>query len=171
MLILLYLILQFYSLSFDVHSPNLFPPPHTPHIHTCTLHLDTHLGTHIKQAYIPICIHTCKQPKPHTYTPSPVGPKWVKVAQSCLTLCDPMDCSPARLLCPWDSPGKNTGVLPCPLPDTGMEPRSPALQADSLPGKPKVLCKWAPTLIHTHTHTHTETWMWQALWPQPKVAC
>ena len=27
------------------------------------------------------------------------------------TLCDPMDCSPpARLLCPWDSPGKNTGV-------------------------------------------------------------
>ena len=68
-----------------------------------------------------------------------------------------MDCSPARLLCPWDSPGKNTGVLPCPLPDTGMEPRSPALQADSLPGKPKVLCKWAQTLIHTHTHTHTHT--------------
>ena len=31
-------------------------------------------------------------------------------AQSCLTLCDPMDCSPARLLCPWGSPGKNTGV-------------------------------------------------------------
>ena len=28
------------------------------------------------------------------------------VAQSFLTLCDPMDCS----LCPWNSPGKNTGV-------------------------------------------------------------
>ena len=28
-------------------------------------------------------------------------------AQSCPTLCDPMD---ARLLCPWDSQGKNTGV-------------------------------------------------------------
>ena len=27
----------------------------------------------------------------------------VKVAQSCLTLCDPMDC-------PWNSPGQNTGV-------------------------------------------------------------
>ena len=27
-----------------------------------------------------------------------------------LTLCDAMDCSPARFLCPWDSPGKNTGV-------------------------------------------------------------
>ena len=34
----------------------------------------------------------------------------VKVTQSCPTLCNPMDCSPARLLCPWDSPGKNTGV-------------------------------------------------------------
>ena len=32
------------------------------------------------------------------------------VAQSCLTLCDPMDCSPIRLLCPWDLPDKNTGV-------------------------------------------------------------
>ena len=28
----------------------------------------------------------------------------------CRTLCNPMDCSPARLLCPWNSPGKNTGV-------------------------------------------------------------
>ena len=28
--------------------------------------------------------------------------------QLCLTLCDPM--WPTRLLCPWDSPGKNTGV-------------------------------------------------------------
>ena len=33
----------------------------------------------------------------------------VLVAQLCLTLCDPMDCSPPRLLCPWDSPGKNNG--------------------------------------------------------------
>ena len=32
------------------------------------------------------------------------------VAKSCLTLCDPMDCSPTRLLCPWDSPGKDNGV-------------------------------------------------------------
>ena len=27
----------------------------------------------------------------------------MKVAQSCLTLCNPMDC-------PWNSPGQNTGV-------------------------------------------------------------
>ena len=32
------------------------------------------------------------------------------VAQSCVTLCDPIDCSPPRLLRPWDFPGKNTGV-------------------------------------------------------------
>ena len=32
------------------------------------------------------------------------------VAQSCLTLCGPIDRSPARLLCPWDFPGKNAGV-------------------------------------------------------------
>ena len=33
-----------------------------------------------------------------------------KSLQSCLTLCDPIDGQPTRLPCPWDSPGKNTGV-------------------------------------------------------------
>ena len=33
--------------------------------------------------------------------------KKVKVAQSCLTVCDLLDC---RLLCPWEFSGKNTGV-------------------------------------------------------------
>ena len=33
-----------------------------------------------------------------------------KSLQSCVTLCDPIDSSPTRLPCPWDSPGKNTGV-------------------------------------------------------------
>ena len=32
-----------------------------------------------------------------------------KLLQSCLTLCNPMDCS-LRFLCPWNSLGKNTGV-------------------------------------------------------------
>ena len=32
------------------------------------------------------------------------------VAQSCPNLCDSMDYSPARLLCPWDSRGKNPAV-------------------------------------------------------------
>ena len=43
----------------------------------------------------------------------------------------------ARPLCPWDLPGENTGVgshFPSPgdLPNPGDEPRSPALQVDSL---------------------------------------
>ena len=33
-----------------------------------------------------------------------------KLLRPCPTLCDPMDCSPVRLLCPWDSPGQKTGV-------------------------------------------------------------
>ena len=32
-----------------------------------------------------------------------------ELAQLCLTLCDPMDCSPPRLLGPWDFPGMNPG--------------------------------------------------------------
>ena len=32
------------------------------------------------------------------------------VTQSCLTLCDLHGLLLARLLCPWNSPGKNTGV-------------------------------------------------------------
>ena len=46
--------------------------------------------------------------------------------------------------CPWNSPGQNAGVelFPSPgdLPNPGIEPRSPTMQADSLlsepPGKP-----------------------------------
>ena len=45
------------------------------------------------------------------------------------------------LLCPWDFPGKDTGMgchflLQGKLLDLGIEPRSPALQADALPSEP-----------------------------------
>ena len=74
------------------------------------------------------------------------------VAQSCPTLCNPMDCSPPAPLSmecsrqeywsglPFHTPGY--------LPNPGIEPRSPAppaLQVDSLPaelwGKPFSFCK------------------------------
>ena len=67
------------------------------------------------------------------------------VAQSCLTLCDLMDCSPPGSSVHGDSPGKNTGVgchalLQEIFPGPGIKPGSPALQVDSLPavlpGKP-----------------------------------
>ena len=65
----------------------------------------------------------------------------VLVAQSCLTLCDPMDCSLPGSSVHGDSPGRNTGVgchdpLQGDLPNPGIEPRSPASQADSLLSKP-----------------------------------
>ena len=44
------------------------------------------------------------------------------------------------LLCPLNSPGKNTGVgshsPPRDLPDLGIEPEIPILQVDSLPSEP-----------------------------------
>ena len=64
------------------------------------------------------------------------------MAQSCLILCDPMDCSlpgssvhgifQARVL-GW-------AAIPSPrdLPDPGIKPRSPALQTDCLPSETKI---------------------------------
>ena len=65
------------------------------------------------------------------------------VSQSCPTLCNPIDCSPPKS---WVfSKQESWSELPFPsprdLPNSGTEPWSPVLQADSLPtdllGKPK----------------------------------
>ena len=75
----------------------------------------------------------------------------VLVAQSCLTLCNLMDSmQPARLLCPWNSPGKNTRVgghfL---LQGIFLTQGSiPALQADSSPSEPPE----KPIRVHVGTH-------------------
>ena len=65
------------------------------------------------------------------FTTMPPGKPKMKalVGQSCPTLCDPVDCSLPR------SSGYS---FPSPrdLPDPGIKPRSPALQADSLPSEP-----------------------------------
>jgi len=75
----------------------------------------------------------------------------VLVAHSCLTLCDSIDCSPpgssvhgilqARVL---DWKGK-LFLSPGDLPDPGIKPGSPALQADSLPSESPE----KPSLVHT----------------------
>ena len=61
------------------------------------------------------------------------------VAQSCLTLYNPMDCSspgPSAMEFSrqeyWNGPFLSPGDLP----DPGIEPRSPVLQADALPSEP-----------------------------------
>ena len=62
------------------------------------------------------------------------------VAQLCLTLCDPMDCSPSGSLSMKFSRQEDYSglLLPAPgdLPNPGIEPRSLALQADSLLPEP-----------------------------------
>ena len=63
------------------------------------------------------------------------------VAQSCPTLCNPMDCSLPVFSIHGDSPGKNYwSGWPCPPPraftNPMIEPRSPTLQAESLPSEP-----------------------------------
>ena len=64
-----------------------------------------------------------------------------EVTQSCRTLCDPMDCSlhQASPSVGFSSQEYWNG-LPFPSPgnlhDPGIEPRSPASQADALPSEP-----------------------------------
>ena len=65
------------------------------------------------------------------------------LSRVCL-FCDPMDCrvhaslGPARLLCPWDFPGKSTGgtchfLLQGIFLTQGLNPCLPHWQVDSLP--------------------------------------
>ena len=62
------------------------------------------------------------------------------VAQSCLTLCDFMGCSLPGSSVHGVLQAKYWSGLPCPppgdLPIPGIKPRSPTLQADSLPSEP-----------------------------------
>ena len=63
-----------------------------------------------------------------------------EVAQSCLTLCDPMDCSPPGSFHPWNFLGKSTGVgchylLQGIFPSQGSN-QGPTLQTDTLPSEP-----------------------------------
>ena len=73
------------------------------------------------------------------------------VALSCLTLCDPMDCSPPGSSDHGNSSGKNTGVgchvLLQGIFPTVIKPGSPAFQADSLPSEPPR----KPIVPYTHT--------------------
>ena len=62
------------------------------------------------------------------------------VAQACLTLCHPWTAALQAPLSMGFSRQEYWSGLPCPppgdLPNLGIEPRSPALQADSLPSEP-----------------------------------
>ena len=68
-----------------------------------------------------------------------------KLLQSGPTLCNPMDLEPTRLLCPWDSPGKNAGVGCHAL-----------FQGIFLTQGSNCISYISCIGTHTHTHTHTE---------------
>ena len=71
---------------------------------------------------------------------------WIPALCACMlsyfspTLCDAMDCIPQASLSIRISRQEYWSWLPCPSPgdisDSGIEPRSPAFQPDSLPSKP-----------------------------------
>ena len=67
----------------------------------------------------------------------------VKVAQSCPTLCDPMDSIQSMEFSRPEYWSGKSFPFPGDLPNPVIEPRSPALQGDSLPtelsGKPLVV--------------------------------
>ena len=86
--------------------------------------------------------------------------------QSCPALWDPMDLP--RLLCPWGfSRQEYWRGLPCPPPgdlsNLGMEPRSPALQVDSLPSEPPEKSKntgvGSPSLLQGIFPTQESNWV------------
>ena len=78
------------------------------------------------------------------------------VAQSCPTLCDPVDCARQAPLFMAFSRQEYWSGLPFPSPGDLPDPGSPALQADSLPsepsGKPSLLLKG---LLKVHTYKVT----------------
>ena len=87
---------------------------------------------HVKgvQKSLSHCLHTCTQP-------STALMSLVKVSESHSVMSDSL--RPHGLFSPWNSLGQNIGVgslSPGDLPNPGIEPRSPTLQADALSSKP-----------------------------------
>ena len=90
-----------------------------------------------------------------------------EVTQSCLTLCDPVDCNLLGFSVHGISRQEYWSGLPFPspgdLPDPGIELGSPALEADALtsepPGKPLRMLK----LPHNCTHPHASKVMLKIL--------
>ena len=96
-------------------------------------------------------------------------PFWSEVAQSCVTLYNPMDYiayqAPPSMefsrqeYCsglPFPSPGD--------LPDPRIKPRSPTLQADALPSEPQIGYPWKKKPLHSRTSErsiHVCAWLEQ----------
>ena len=103
------------------------------------------------------------------YGSQDVGKVKVLVAQLCLTLWTVAH----KLLCAWDSPGKNTGVpFPSPgdVPYPGIKPGSSELQADSLLAE-RVLIRREDSQKLTKGKTETRTSLGRASPPTDQKLC
>ena len=85
----------------------------------------------------------------HTHMPKGISPNEENMttyliyelcvcSQSCPTFCNLMDCSPPDVLCPWNFPGKNTGVVAISFSRGGIEPTSLAF--------PTLVCRFFTTV-------------------------
>ena len=128
----------------------------TAHGFRALLHFTFFLWLHIWQ------LKSVKKKK-HENTVFPVHCCVVLVTPSSPTLCNPMDCSPsgcsvhgilqARVLdgLPFPSPGD--------LPDPGIEPGSPAQQADSLPSELNQK-SWVHIMRISENRLWSDFWLW-----------
>ena len=94
------------------------------------------LSTAVREAHVP------QLPSPHCPTTATTEPVCSRAheSESHTIVSDPLQ--PHGLHSPWNSPGQNTGVGSLfLLPNPGIEPRSPTLQADSLPAEPQEKAK------------------------------
>ena len=80
--------------------------------------------------------------------------------QSCLTLCDP------RLLCPWDSPGKNSGVH-CHALFQGIFPSQASnLHLLHLLYCWQILYQWVTLSVEKAMAPHSSTLAWKIPWTE-----
>ena len=88
-----------YSLTSTCHNSACFIyyllSPYCPLLKYSKVNLRHNIMSHVNTSYL-LLIRTFQSA---TNTP-------INIDQSCPTLCNPMDCSPIRLLCRWDSQGK-----------------------------------------------------------------
>ena len=91
------------------------------------------------------------------------------VTKLCPILCDPMDCSPARLLCLWVFSGKNTGsgchfLLQGTFSSEGLNPHLLHWQADSQLQNHQGIPE-----IHMYTHIHMYIYAAKSLQSRPTL--
>ena len=123
-------------------SPQIHPPYWSKRFHVIALtYLENSFHNLQKQISNINSSMTWLLPISNNHIAQPQIPVLYIVIQSCPTLWDHIGCSPPGSSVHRDSPGKNTEVGCHPLlqgifPHPEIEPRSPALQADSLPSEP-----------------------------------